>query len=109
MPEQLEVLEVARVVDARDHALAEVLLLRDLADEHVVLVVAGHRDDEVGALDAGALEHPQLGRVAVLHGVLELVLDDEVAAAVGLEQRHLVALVDQLAREVEADLAGARR
>ena len=78
-PEQLEVLVVARVVDARDDAVAEVLLLGDLADEHVVLVVAGHRDHEVGALDAGALEHPQLGRVAVLRGVLELLLDREVA------------------------------
>src|SRR3712207_7100835 len=51
-----EVLEVARVVDAGDRALAEVLLLGHLADEDVVLVVAGHRDHEVGALDARALE-----------------------------------------------------
>ena len=63
----------------------EVLLLGDLADEHVVLVVAGDRDHEVGALDAGALEDPQLGRVAVLDGVLELLLDDQVAAAVVLD------------------------
>ena len=87
----------------------EVLLLGDLADQHVVLVVAGDGDHEVGALDAGALEHPQLGRVAVLDGVLELLLDDQVAAALGLDQRHLVALAEQLAREVPADLAGARR
>ena len=71
---------VARVVDARDDPVAEVLLLGDLADEHVVLVVAGDRDHEVGALDPGALEHPQLGGVAVLRGVLELLLDRQVAA-----------------------------
>ena len=105
--EQLEVLAVTRVVDARDDALDEVLLPRDLADEHVVLVVAGDRDDEVGALDAGALEHPQLGAVAVLGGVLELVLDRQVAIAALLDQRDLVALVEQLAREVQPDLAAS--
>ena len=79
--EQLEVLEVARVVAARDHALDAVLLARDLADEDVVLVVAGHRDHHVGALDAGPLEHPELGAVAVLRAVLELLLDGRVATA----------------------------
>ena len=82
MPEQLEVLQVAGVVAAGDDPLAEVLLLGDLADEDVVLVVAGDRHDEVGALDAGALEHPQLGAVAVLDGVLELLLDAQVGAPV---------------------------
>ena len=106
-PQQLEVLVVARVVDARDDAVAEVLLLGDLADEDVVLVVAGDRDHQVGALDAGALEHPQLGRVAVLGGVLELLLDREVARARGLDERDLVTLGDQLACEVAPDLAGA--
>ena len=85
--EQLEVLEVPRVVDAGDDPLAEVLLLGDLADQQVVLVVAGDGHHEVGALDAGALEHPQLGRVAVLDGVLELLLDGQVAAAVLLDAR----------------------
>ena len=105
--EQLEVLEVARVVDAGDDPLDAVLLLGHLADQDVVLVVAGDRDHQVGALDARALEHPQLGRVAVLDGVLELLLDDAVARVVGLDQRHLAVLGDQLAREVPPDLAGA--
>ena len=105
--EQLEVLEVARVVAARDHALDAVLLARHLGDEDVVLVVAGHGDHQVGALDAGALQHPQLGAVAVLDAVLELLLDDRVAARVGLDHGHLVALGDQLASEVPADLAGS--
>ena len=77
--QQPEVVVVAGVVDARDDPVAQVLLLGDLADEDVVLVVAGDRDHEVGALDAGALEHPQLGRVAVLHRVLELLLVGQVA------------------------------
>src|SRR4051794_33970887 len=105
--EQLEVVEVAGVVDAGDDPLAEVLLLGHLADEEVVLVVARDRDHEVGALDPRALEHPQLGGVAVLDRVLELLLDGQVAAAVLLDHRHLVALVDELASEVPADLAGA--
>ena len=105
--EQLEVGEVPRVVAAGDDPLAEVLLLRDLADQQVVLVVAGDRHDEVGALDPGPLEHPQLGRVAVLDGVLELLLDGQVAAPVLLDHGDLVAALEQLAREVPADLAGA--
>ena len=47
------------------------------------------------------LEHP------VQYGVLELLLDDQVAPPVLLDQRDLVALLDQLAREVPADLARA--
>ena len=105
--QQLEVLEVARVVAARDDPRDAVLLARDLADQDVVLVVAGDGDHEVGALDPGALQHPQLGAVAVLDAVLELLLDDRVAVLVGLDDRHLVPLLDQLPREVPADLAGA--
>ena len=79
IPSSLKCWQVARVVDAGDDPLAAVLLLGHLADEDVVLVVAGDGDHQVGALDAGALEHPQLGRVAVLDGVLELLLDDPVS------------------------------
>ena len=105
--QQLEVLAVARVVDAGDDPLDEVLLLRHLADQHVVLVVAGDRDHHVGARDPGPLEHPQLGRVAVLDVVLELLLDRRVALAVRPRSGSPRALLDQLARQVPADLAGA--
>ena len=98
---------VARVVDAGDDLLDHVLLARDLADQHVVLVVAGHRDHHVGALDPGPLEHPELGGVAVGDVVLELLLDRQVAAAVALDHRHLVVLFEQLAGQVPAHLAGA--
>ena len=103
--EQAEVLEVARIVDPGDDPLDAVLLLGHLADEDVVLVVAGDRDDQVGALDAGALEDPQLGGVAVLDGVLELLLDHAEAAMVGLDERYLALLGDELAGEVPAHLA----
>ena len=107
--ERLEVDQVARVVDPGDDPLDAVLLLGHLADEDVVLVVAGDRDDEVGALDAGALEHPQLGGVAVLDGVLELLLHHAIAAVVGLDQRDFPVLGDQLAGEVPPHLARSRR
>ena len=46
-PEQVEVLLVARVVDARDDLRDAVALARELADDQVVLVVAGHGEDEL--------------------------------------------------------------
>ncbi len=55
----------------------------------------------------GALEHPQLGARRRTGRRARAPLDRQVAAAVGLDQRDLVALVDQLAREVPADLAAA--
>ena len=106
-PEQVEVLAVAGVVDAGDYLADLVLLPRDLADQHVVLVVAGHRDHHVGALDPGPLQHPELGGVAVEDVVLELLLDGQVAAAVALDHRHLVLLFEQLAGQVPADLSGS--
>src|SRR5204863_2413981 len=98
---------VAGVVAAGDDALAEVLLLGDLADEDVVLVIARDGHDEVRALDPGPLVHPRLRAVAVLDGVLELLLDAQVGAAVLLDERDLLPVADELAGEVEPDLAAA--
>ena len=57
-PEQVEVLLVARVVHARDHLRHLVALPRDLADDQVVLVVAGDAEHELGwPRNPGALEH----------------------------------------------------
>ena len=58
-------------------------------------------------LDAGALEHEELGRVAVDDDVLELVLEPLEAVAALLDERHLVAGAQQAAREVRADLPAA--
>ena len=99
---------VARIVDARDHLRHAVLLLRELADHHVVLVVAGEREHDVRRpRDAGALEHEELGRVAALHLMLELLLEPLEAIAALLDQRHLVAEADERPRDVGADLAAA--
>ena len=57
--------------------------------------------------DARALEDPKLGRVAVLDGVLELLLDGQVTALVLLEAGDLVPFLEQLAGQVPAHLAGA--
>ena len=99
---------VARIVHARDHLRRAVLLLRELADDEVVLVVAGDGEHEVGrALDPGALEDEELGRVAALDDVLELLLERGEAVGALLDQRHLVARAEQDPREVRADLAAA--
>ena len=79
---------LTRAIDLR-HA---VLLAGELADDDVVLVVAGGRDEDVGRpRDARLLEDEQLRRVARLHLVLELLLEPLEAVAALLDQRHLVA------------------
>src|SRR5439155_73780 len=85
-----------------------VLLTSELADDQVVLVVAGDCDDDVGRpRDAGTVEHVDLRRVAQLHLVLELVLEPFVAVSALLDQRHLVAVAvaQQAPGEVGTDLA----
>ena len=101
---------VARVVHARDHLRHAVLLARELADDQVVLVVAGQRSDHFWRpRDPGALEDVDLGRVTEQHLVLELVLEPLEAVAALLDQRHLaLAVLQQHANEVRADLAAAR-
>src|SRR5919198_53858 len=97
---------VARVVHARDRLRHAVALLGDLTDDQVVLVVSGQGDDEVGrAADAGALEHVELGRVALLDLVLELSLELREPVRALLDQRHLVTHADEAARDVGAGLA----
>src|SRR6266511_4982249 len=78
---------VARVVHARDHLWDLVLLLGDLADDEVVLVVAGDREHEVRRpLDAGPLEDEELRRVSALHDVLELLLERREAVGARSEE-----------------------
>src|SRR5205085_6779578 len=98
-----------RVVHARDHLLRAVLLPRELADDQVVLVVTRQRRDHVGwARDAGALEDEDLRRVTEQDLVLELLLEPLEAVAPLLHERHLVLAVrEEHAREVRADLAAA--
>ena len=100
---------VARIVDARDHLGDAVLLLRDLADDDVVLVVAGDPEDEVGRpRDPGALEYVDLGRVALLHLVLQLTFELLEAVLALLDHGHLVTHADQRSRQVRADLPASR-
>ena len=85
--EQVEVRLVPGVVDARDHLADAVLLLRELADDHVVLVVARQREHEVGRpANPGLLEHVDLGCVAEHRLVLELGLESLEAVAILLDQ-----------------------
>ena len=106
--EQVEVLLVPRIVDAGDDLRHAVLLARELADDDVVLVVARGGDEDVRRpRDAGLLEDEELGRVARLHPVLELLLEALEAVAPLLDERHLVAHRDEAAHEVRADLPAA--
>ena len=72
------------VEEELEHAIqygdgTELWVLERAGIERADLVVAGDRDDQVGSLDPGPLQHPQLGAVAVLDRVLELLLDRLVA------------------------------
>ncbi len=101
---------VARIVHARDDLADAVFLAGELADDQVVLVVAGDSDDHVRRpRDPGPIEDVDLGRVAQLHLMLELVLEAFVAVPPLLDQRHLVAVAvaQQAPGEVRADLAAA--
>ena len=66
---------------------AAVLEPGDLRDDDVVLVVAGHGHDQVGAADAGLLEHPDLGAVAE-HEVVAELLEQQVVARLALLDRR---------------------
>src|SRR5439155_25699847 len=89
--EQVEMCLVAGIVDARDDLGNPVLLARELADDDVVLVVAGSGDDDVRRTrDAGALEHGQLRGIADLRLMLELLLESLESLATLLDERDLV-------------------
>ena len=107
--EQVEVLLVARVVDAGDRLAYAIRLLRDLRDHEVVLVVAGDCQQELrGAADPGSLEDADLGRVAADHGRAELLFEAPEAVGSLLDERDLVAEVDERARHVRPHLPPAR-
>ena len=99
---------VARIVHARDHLRHAVLLLGDLRDHHVVLVVAGQGEHQIGrALDPGLLEDEELGRVSLHRLMLELGLEPFEAVAILLDDRRLVAVAQQCAHDVGSGLAAA--
>ena len=96
---------VARVVHARDHLRNAVLLPRKLADDDVVLVVAGEGDDDVRRpAEAGLLEDEDLGRVAVDRAVLELLLEPLLARLLLLDEHELVAERKQRPGDAHPDL-----
>ena len=103
--QQVEVDLVARVVDPGDHLLHAVALARELGDDEVVLVVAGHGHDDVGGpCHARQLQHVELGAVAVDDPVAELPLQHVRASGVLLHDHHLAIALHQGARHVGADL-----
>ena len=107
--EQVEVLLVARVVDACDCLAHAIGLLRDLRDHEVVLVVARHSQEELGRpRDPGALEDGDLGGIAADDDRTELLLEPRETIWPLLDHRHLVAEVEQRPRHVRAHLPTTR-
>ncbi len=94
--EQIEVLLIPWVVDARDCLGNAVPLLGELSDHEVVLVVARDRKNDVsGSVDPGPLEDMDLRRVAVHDDRAELFLEHLESIAPLLDECHLVAHRDE--------------
>ena len=95
---------LTRAIALRD----AVALLADLRDDEVVLVVARDREQELRRTrDARALEHADLSRVAPHHHRAELLLETGEPVRALLDQRDLVAHLEQRTRDVRADLPSA--
>ena len=104
--EQVEVLLVPGVVDARDHLRDPVALLGDLRDDDVVLVVPGDGEHDLRRpRDPGPLEDVDLGRVAEQRHRPELGLELLEPVASLLDERHLVPHPQERAGHVRSDLA----
>src|SRR5262249_33701662 len=94
-------------VDPRDRPLDVEAALRDLADNEVILVVARDRHHNVGAIRTSVGLHRRFIGVAAQHDVAKLVRDHLAASGTSLDHENLVALADQLAGQVKADLPAA--
>jgi len=104
-PEKVEVLLVPRIVHARDGLADAVRVLRDLRDDEVVLVVPGHREEQLRRTrDPCALEDGDLGRVSAEHDRPELLLEPREAVGPLLDHRDLVPEIEKRARDVRSDL-----
>ena len=100
---------VTRVVDSRDDLSHAVLFPPDLGDHEIVLVVASDGEEQLGgASDPGELEHVDLGCVAADDDGSELLLEPREALRTLLDQRDLMAHLEQRTCDVRADLASAR-
>ena len=108
MPSSLKCSQVPRVVDAGDDPLAEVLLLGDLADQQVVLVVAGDRDRRGRRAGCRRARAPT-ARSRRRTGRRARAPARRSGSGGGPARCSVTSwpFVEQLAREVPADLAGA--
>ena len=108
-PEQAEDPVVLRIVDPGHGAGHIESPLGHLADDQVRRVLPRHGDDDVGAVRAGFGQDGGLvGHALVDDGVAQVTRDLGDLGGILLDDQDLVALRDQLARQVEADLPATR-
>src|SRR4051812_21342936 len=105
--EVAEQLLVLRVVHPRDRARHVEVVFRHLADDEIVLVVAGDGRDDVRPVRPRLAEVLALAAVVRDHDGPDLVRDLRRARGILLEEDDLVARLDELFGEVEADLSSA--
>ena len=95
---------LTRAIALRD----AVPLLADLGDHEVVLVIACHGEQQLGrSADPGSLEDADLRRVAPHDDRTELLLEPGEAVGTLLDQRQLVAHLEEGPRDVGPDLPAA--
>src|SRR6266550_7774525 len=103
--ERLEDDLVLGIVHACDHTRRMTVQLRQLADDEVLRVVAGHGNQRIGPLAARLhLRAPFVCR-GVHDDRAELLLDEVRAAPVGLDDLHLMSRLEKRLREMEPDLS----
>jgi hypothetical protein len=96
--EHLEDLDVGGIVHARDRLLDSEMALGHLQRDEVVLVISCHRDDRVGALDAGLREKPDLAAIASHHYAPKLSLEPIRTLRIPFDEGHLMSPLDEVAR-----------
>src|SRR5438105_5574281 len=95
------------VVDAADDLRHVEDVLRHLCRHDVAIVAVGQGAEGIGLLDPGALEHVLVDAVAQQGIARKVVTQPRKCGSALIDDRHLVALVDQLEGQPGADPAAA--
>ncbi len=96
---------VLGIVDTGDRTGDVKLGFGHLADDKIVLVLAGDRDDDIGALRSGLAEHRGFRAIARQHDRPQSLAVHLDLVAVSLDQKNLVALDEERLGEVVPNLS----